>query len=364
MTVSNTPIREFIASRKLKVPWTYADGEFDVLYKDYILGSAGPSRTRSGTITRSILSDLPEFSPANTRIGIEIECEGLAGIADYWKNPLWQVKGDGSLRNGGIEFISPALKPEQVRRALAAVMGSIYSYKKTPDFSWRTSIHVHLECIHLLVREFKALMLLDVVFEEALFQFANPGRRDTNIFCTPITRSHFYSLGDFINADSPDALVQTFAYLNKDIEKYSALNINHMYDFGTVEFRHLRGTGDHRLLHTWISILLKMFSAAQKVTTEELYEDIQSLNTTSAYGAFTEKIFGEGIARALFNPNNATFLSRGVSLAKEVISGNALLKDVQVSPNGGLANYFDLWKNQRKKDALKTREARIRKGVV
>lgn len=322
-----------------------------------------------------------DFPDVKTRIGIEIECENMypgnngdAGIdslarAAYFPASCWKIKLDGSLRNGGLEFISPAMIPKQTAANLALLYTWLKRYNKDPkvflpdgngkqiqpDFSWRTSIHVHLECIQMDVHDFKKLLLLYFLFEESLFQFVDPERREHNIFCTPITRTFFYPFYEFINNSTTEKLANSYRDMVNHIKKYSAVNFEHMYDFGTLEFRHLKGTDDLKFLSTWIKLLLKLYQSAKTLSMETIVNNIMCLNTNSMYGAFVELVFGEELAESLLPVLGNHLMSKGVSLTKEIISGNILLNSIKFSKDSGLAQFCELEERKSKRDKLSTK---------
>lgn len=327
------------------------------LYNEEVLSYAERHSSTFRILLSNYKKEFSVFPKIDTKIGIEIECEQITSPNPLsWDHNLWFFKGDGSLRNGGLEFISPALLPNQLQSALSFILAWLQWQQPKADFSWRTSIHVHLECIDLPIEKFKSLLLLYFIFEDSLFQFANPGRKETNIFCTPINRANFYALNNFINSTDSTYIRAYFTELNQYIRKYSALNLNHMYDFGTIEFRHLRGTNNPKILNVWLHLLLALFQAAIDIPQKELFESISNLNTTSAYDAFTEKVFGEELSAALFSPMHSHFLSHGVSLTKEVVYGQDFLQTIKCSPSGGLVKFLNLKEKQRRKDRLATKK--------
>lgn len=312
-------------------------------------GSEAPALVR--TLFASFCKSLPNDGnlPAiDTLVGIEIECE-MVNAGALHSTPLynWNLKSDGSLRNHGAELVSCAHKVEELPLSLCMALAWLHQ-KGNPDFSWRTSVHVHLDCSKMLIEDFKKMLLLYFLFEGSLFEFANPGRRDTNIFCTPLTRTNFYVLKDFIHAQEKHSK-NAFDALIAVIRKYSALNLAHMLDFGTVEFRHLRGTGNPQFLFRWISLLLLLMKSAQELSKDEIYSNISKLNTSSGYDEFTEKIFGEDLKSLFASPLNSLFLSNGVSLAKELICNSPAIQNHKKS---GLSRFVDLKIQQSKKDHL------------
>jgi len=316
--------------------------------KNYI--EAKPAAFRE--LANKMFSKLSVLPESETRLGIEVECEDIAGKFQNYGNAIWPFKSDGSLRQGGLEFVSLPLPVPVVRSAIALLLTEIYSRTDNPGFSWRTSTHAHLECRNLSLEELRILILLHFLFEEKLFTFAHSGRRDTNIFCTPISRSFFYGLSDVANAKTTDQFMLGFQYLKTNWHKYSSLNINHLYDFGTLEFRHMRGCGDPEKLGTWIKLLITLYNSAHQISLEELTESVYKLNTTSSYRSFTERVFGEELSEVLEVPSSRVQMSRGVSLLKEILAGKALSEKVMCGENSGLHAFVTLKEVQSKRDRL------------
>src|SRR5690606_33575798 len=142
---------------------------------------------------------------------------------------------------GGIEFISRALSRDQIIPSIAALYAWIDSNKLTPDYSWRTSVHVHFDVMQMDVEDFKKFVLLYLVFENTLFEFANADRREQNIFCTPLTRTDPTAFAHLFRANATRSVYAAIERITRTIHKYSALNFMHLWDFGTLEFRHIRG---------------------------------------------------------------------------------------------------------------------------
>lgn len=273
---------------------------------------------------RQLPKSLPNY---RGRVGIEIEVERIAQMIDIGATanpPTWEIKGDGSLRNGGVEFVSHALTNEQVLDSIASVYAWFAVNKAAPDFSWRTSVHVHLDVRHLTLSQLQNLLLLYILFEEALFEFASPDRREQNIFCTPLTRTHYESLSMLLNEGSArdrDTFLRAWRVCAGAFGKYSALNINHISDFGTVEFRHLRGDTSPSQLGDWTALIMQLGKAASEVDREWINQNIKELNTTSDYRRFSEEIFGNILIGGLIHRPFQRQLSDGVTVAKQIIAG-------------------------------------------
>lgn len=216
-------------------------------------------------------------------LGIEIEVENMTKavpITHYWK-----LVTDGSLRNHGVEFTSIPLRGKQLEPALRHLRYAL-RYYNNPDFSIRTSCHVHLNVRDMTWDQIKTLVLLYAIFERHFFTFAGT-KREESIFCVPIYKTNL--LG---NLDNYEQRLNSW-------HKYCALNLipiigkDDTKRYGTVEFRHLYGTDDPKTIIEWCNQILCLRQATQKYKYAQLKEKIKELNTTSEYVALYANVFGE-----------------------------------------------------------------------
>lgn len=308
-----------------------------------------------------IKSHTPE--EANFRLGIEVEAENMRIFQEgqnFAPTYFWQVKPEGSLRNFGAEFVSWPTKSEDI----SLIVNLLFEYMKVfgaePVFSWRSSIHTHINCRSLPIECFKNLVLLSLVCEDALFAFASPSRRDVNIFCTPLTRVNFYALSSFMSTpnDNKVAVKAALKSVINSVKKYSAVNFSRLPDLGTLEFRHLRGTNDPSIIIRWCQLIEALFAAAYNYPSERLYQAIKDLNTSSAYNQFLEMIFGESLANLVFSPSYAVRLSRNISIAKEILSAKEFTESIKISPNSGIYSFIQTEARKDKKDKLASRKSK------
>lgn len=298
------------------------------------------------------------------RLGIEIEAENLKVFEQISFPPtkLWTLKPEGSLRNNGWELISCPTPAEVVAPNLHTILQYFKVIGADPEFTWRSSIHVHVNCRAMPVEYFKNFVLLSMVCEDSLFTFASPTRRDVNIFCTPLSRANFYALSAFMSVpnDSKAALKSSLIQVIGSIKKYSALNFHRLADLGTLEFRHLRGTGDPSVILRWCQLIEALFSAACNIETEKLHNAIKELNTSSAYDAFLNMVFGEKLANLLFSPALQVRMSRNISVAKEILSAKEFTASVEVTPDSGILSFIQTETAKEKKDKLEKKSKAVK----
>jgi hypothetical protein len=266
---------------------------------------------------RATLRRLPAIVEADddAYIGIEIEVEKVGG-SNWTNTPAgWQVTKDGSLRNSGAEFISAPLEPKSIRSAIAAMYLSLrYGQKTTVDFSWRTSIHFHLNVRTLTPSQLATLLLTYLAFEELFFHFAGEDRARGN-FAVPIHDTDFdMAIARFVNGGG------NVADLVSAWHKYSALNLvcvtgsdkgddsQEKTKKGTVEFRHLGGTKELSKLVLWSNLILCLHKFSRTTDLQDVKGIISNIKTVVQYNTFKTAVFGE-MGKLFPNPSRIPNLS-------------------------------------------------------
>lgn len=211
--------------------------------------------------------------------GIEVEVENL--LADRVASPShsWRVENDGSLRNYGLEYISLPTKPEHIESAITYLFDDIIP--TTAHFSPRTSIHVHLNCRDLTMMQIYNIVLTYQCFEDLLYDFAGKERK-RSIFCVPIGNTDYY------NQLKPVCMANEIIGWSK----YTGLNLGPLHEYGTIEFRHLRGTRDKSTIFTWLHLLYSLYNYAINLDTTVLEDRILEVSRTQNYMGFGYQVFG------------------------------------------------------------------------
>ncbi len=229
------------------------------------------------------LSELYGFDVpvSGDKYGIELEIEAF----DIKKSvpKTWHVKEDGSLRNGGREFVSDPLEFKHIENSLTQLFSCLSLCEDS--YSERTSVHVHCNVRDLSTDNIASMALLYLVVEGIFFSYVDKSR-SKNIFCV--------SLNQF---QAAEALSNCF--YKPDMgngmhwEKYSAFNLLPLSQFGTIEFRHMQGTSDVPYIVAWIEAINQLKTQAQKHTFDEWFAQISVLNNTSEYYSFARRLFGD-----------------------------------------------------------------------
>lgn len=242
--------------------------------------------------------------------GIELEIEHASFV---WGTDYFNAVEDGSLRNGGVEYVSCPLSKETMYVALTEFFNT-YRVDEH-NYSDRTSIHVHADCSKLTLDQIKSIFLLYQVTENILFEWIGNDRKN-NIFCVPWSQTGLsYNI-----VNDMDHFIKI---ANNDRNKYTALNFVPLQTLGTIEFRHMHGHNDINKIMQWINLIDSFFKVVETVSFDNVLDKVVKLNTNSEYDMFLTWLFNDyaGILKGI--PNYKLWLEEGVLAAKyAVINAN------------------------------------------
>ncbi|QIQ66455.1 putative amidoligase [Pseudomonas phage clash] len=228
--------------------------------------------------------DLPEIQaheelPAIASFGFEVELEG----SDEWPRiDGWNRKEDGSLRSG-MEYIfdGPSSGAEAIQRVdrFAATMEAV---KPAPTF--RCSTHLHMDMRDSSMDVLIKTVLTYMVFEDVFFDHCEPYRRDSN-FCIPFFSNDWLAqtFGRRLLAVNEDGL-RIRGLMNWP--KYSALNLQTVTTFGSIEFRgsHAMTSRDEMVGLMQRMLCLKAFAQGHEgVDTSEFLEVLANVDLRDVF---------------------------------------------------------------------------------
>lgn len=259
-----------------------------------------------------------EWCTTQGMVGIEIEVENITNSL----HPLayWNIKADGSLRNNGVELVSVPLQIKQVQLALEHVYNVLTANNK-PDFSNRTSVHIHVNCRDLTQNQIYNFILLYALFEKHFYAFAG-NKRMNSIFCVPLFRTNQLNVIDNVVYG-----------LSPNWHKYCGINLLPLYQnnvtqgYGTIEFRHLYGTSNQREILEWINDIMCLRKYACEISKDALLKNIKEMNTTSSYISLYSQVFAKG-RKVLSNKKD---FEECVSNIKRELFGDEYLNTVKRS---------------------------------
>lgn len=187
----------------------------------------------------------PEVVTRDFITGCEYEIEEILSLGGLNMDVVSVVE-DPSLRNNGREFTTPPLNFE----------GQLFYFEhiheelklgKNP-YSDRTSIHVHVNVRELTVDEVKQFVLTYALLEPLFFEYVGEVRKGS-IYCVPLNYTYLPSIYKYN--------LQT---LHSKWHKYTAFNILPLSEYGTVEFRHMYGTGNLETFKFWLGCLKELYT--------------------------------------------------------------------------------------------------------
>lgn len=252
--------------------------------------------------------------------GLEIELEGL-NIRTEKSNvrKLWGMHEDGSLRAqiagraGGAgqtcEYVSiTPLAEDQALESLKTLFDFLTSPGVTVFPSYRTSIHVHVNCAMETWRTIYNYITLAIIFDE-LFVSQNGEHRIGNNFCLR-----------FVDAEAPvEELAKCMAHYGniKNLPqnmRYSSTNFASLFKFGTIEFRSMECHTDFDRVKRWIKTLQKLKESAREFQTPQ---DIINLFSQYNETEFGVHLLGKHFTQFVETPGYKKMLRRGMRLAQD-----------------------------------------------
>ncbi len=229
------------------------------------------------------LHELFGINPTNGDVGIEIECEG-ANLQPVMGNG-WRTEDDNSLRgeypNGRCEWVFA--KPLSLTDALSSLeyLEDVQKKGKAKfNFSFRTSVHVHVNVQKLTVDEILNMCYTYFLCERVLMNYCAPHRRG-NRFC--------------LRMEDAEGLMATIIKLTKAEEyqwpglnphdriRYSALNLEALWKYGSLEFRGLEGNMDIQRIHKWATAFVNIREFAKKFANVQEIHDLYVKNRPDTF---------------------------------------------------------------------------------
>lgn len=230
------------------------------------------------TMNRQQVAIIPEL------FGVEIEVENVA-IPDT-DPTIWTVIEDGSLRNNGFEFVTVPCTYDELTQGVEKffVWFSQHNYQA----SIRTSTHVHYNVLNYDTAELAAALTVYSLMEPLLFRYCGQIREE-NIYCVPWYRAPQ-------EARYVRALVEGRMSLVDLSCKYSALYLEPLLRFGTVEFRHAPVFTDAYSTMQWVDMVRAVMTEGRKFANGE-----EVINTYDDMGVdrFVARIFGSELMETL-----------------------------------------------------------------
>lgn len=248
-------------------------------------------------------------------IGLELELEnyhrGLSNHQYELINEHWALTSDGSLRNGGIEFVfRQPMCNSDITKAITQFSLLKNSFKGSNKLvaSLRTSCHVHLNVCDLDVHTLSNLLLISVMYEPLLYRLVGRARVFNNncvpIHDNPIVANIIYKLRQLPlyqqgNSAVYEMLQEDIRYHSDVLGKYCGINISSIFkeSRGSLEFRMCEGTTNTHLIRNWVKTIIHLKDLARNV---EFMTDLFVL----CEGGDVEGLTSEHLLHTLVKPNS------------------------------------------------------------
>lgn len=213
-------------------------------------------RVLYNTPVRTVYSrGLTEFA-----VGVEVEMEVADRGVEFpirntgGKAKFWALKGDGSLRNNGHEAVSKPLSYNEIKPALVE-LDQLIDFSKLDKKSPRTSVHVHVNMGDKTLAQVVNIVCVYTLFEDLLLELSGKTRKGNNFALSTQAAEGFL---DSIRQSIKDNERIVFG----ENDRYASLNLACLRQFGTVEFRSMRGLTDTSEMEEWTEVIKSIYDVA------------------------------------------------------------------------------------------------------
>lgn len=254
-------------------------------------------------------------------VGVEVELEQASELLRLINGDIknyWEVEEDGSLRDNGVEFKTKGpLFGCDLEHALFLLDWNCQ--RANPVTSYRTSVHIHINVRDMNVKSIFKMFLTYLIFERPIFRMFP--KREENLYCVPwfdadddiehlrvFLKYIRYSDNRYLEGKEfpipKEYLAEMLTNGLSNLNKYSAVNLNPITKFGTIEFRHMNGTYDGDAIIRWINVIqcLKTFALDDRYSWNELPQLMSEFSPLQ----FADDVFG-GCPPFNFNYNGLVY---------------------------------------------------------
>ena len=223
--------------------------------------------------------------------GINQSCE--AQRYNHNTQPIWKIVPDGSVR--GWEIVSPPMKGLEAKAQISAVCKALVDLDCRVDRT--TGLHVHHDANNLSGQAIGSAFALYATNHDVIDMMLAPSRRSAG-FARRFSVQHLLEGGynfaghrvtdGFKNNTWGEARDKVSSNLRS---RYFSMNVQAMYDHGTIEFRQHQGTLDAEKIWNWIlftqaiieaSTEAKQFPKASKIGSKGAFNNLYGKLRVSA----------------------------------------------------------------------------------
>lgn len=237
-----------------------------------------------------------EVMCSDSMIGIEHELEGARGSDFQQEFTEWNAIQDGSLRNGGIEYV---LKRPLSGQQLVDAITALDTYVQTrPNIvaNERTSTHIHVDVRDLTTQQLLMFFVVYTTYEQVLFAMCDESRVENN-FCVPVRKNGgvIKRMRDLVQHPESTRVIHRLGNSNY---RYAAMNMASLPRFGSLEFRMRETLTNANELIDWINILISLKQFAIEHGNDPVTDAVTRFNTLPPV-ELTNFIFGEELSLKL-----------------------------------------------------------------
>lgn len=214
--------------------------------------------------------------PLPEAYGIEIEAEGKNMVEVG--SQFWKTENDGSLRghypDRSAEFVlRKPIHANQVDVALDELIGIQKEAGAEFDFSFRTSVHIHVNVQEMTEEQVMNMIYTYLLIEEPMMNYCGRARKG-NRFCLRVVDAD--NIIDILKQGFTDG-IHRLMEMDVNALRYSSMNVGALSKYGSLEFRGMRGNMDKEILTKWITALgnLKAYALSKK-TPMDILEEFQN----------------------------------------------------------------------------------------
>jgi len=210
---------------------------------------------------------LPKIYDPVKEIGIEIEMEGKQLYIK--RNRMWQQKRDGSLRGReSVEYVLAApIERKNVNKELQKLIAMLAFESKDGEYrkailtpSDRCGVHIHINVQQLTFQQVFNFISLYLMFEQVIVGYCGESR-EGNLFCLRASDAEAF-IDQMIECRRKSDLKELkYGRGNAEL-RYSSINPNALFKFGSLEFRSLRTPSNLMEINEWVSILYQVKEAS------------------------------------------------------------------------------------------------------
>ena len=195
----------------------------------------------------------------------EIEVERAQHDFMWTDDTEWSPVPDGSLRNDGMEFITPPVRFETLGRMAREYYAA--HDRLGYEANIRTGIHVHADMRWRTLEQVAAICAVYAYVEPLMFEYCGAEREEC-IYCVPWYRApdDAILLGELLRSDGD------WRHVHHGLErmcKYGALYLEPLRRLGTIEFRAAPTYENPHHLMTWVALIKRLVLAGTYYGTPE-----------------------------------------------------------------------------------------------